>query len=64
MKLTLGRILIHDIVFADETKLEGGVLYVNPSPLEKMVLEDDKIATVSFDIAKPGESARITKKNS
>lgn len=60
MKLTLGRILIHDIVFADETKLEGGVLYVNPSPLEKMVLEDDKIATVSFDIAKPGESVRIT----
>ena len=60
MKLTLGRIFVRDIVFADEMKLEDGVLYVNSQQCEQIVLSDDKIATVSFDIAKPGESVRIT----
>ncbi|ACV23531.1 Glycine reductase complex component B subunits alpha and beta [Slackia heliotrinireducens] len=60
MKLTLGKIHIQDIVFSDETKLENGVLHVNAQEYEQMVLEDEKIATVSFDIAKPGESVRIT----
>ena len=60
MKLTLGRIFVRDIVFADEMKLEGGVLYVDSQQCEQIVLSDDKIATVSFDIAKPGESVRIT----
>ena len=60
MKLTLGKIHIQDIVFSDETKLENGVLHVNAREYEQMVLEDEKIATVSFDIAKPGESVRIT----
>ena len=60
MKLTLGKVLVQDIVFADETKLVNGVLHFEPSQYEKLVLEDEKIATVSFDIAKPGESVRIT----
>ncbi len=60
MKLTLGKIHIQDIVFSDETKLENGVVHIDPSQLERKVLEDDKIATVSFDVAKPGESVRIT----
>ncbi len=60
VKLTLGKIYIKDIVFADETKLENGVLYVNPKEYEQLVLEDENLATASFDIAKPGESTRIT----
>ena len=60
MKLTLGRIIVQDIVFADEMKLEGGVLHVDPRHCEQIVLSDDKIATASFDIARPGESVRIT----
>jgi glycine reductase len=60
MKLTLGKIFIQDIVFSDETKLESGVLHVNPAQYEQLVLSDDKISSVSFDIAKPGESVRIT----
>ena len=60
MKLTLGKVLVQDIVFADETKLVNGVLHFEPSRYEQLVLEDEKIATVSFDIAKPGESVRIT----
>ena len=60
MKLTLGKIFVKDIVFADEMKLEDGVLHVDPQQCEQLVLSDDKIATVRFDIAKPGESVRIT----
>ncbi|MBR0404667.1 MAG: glycine/sarcosine/betaine reductase component B subunit [Eggerthellaceae bacterium] len=60
MKLTLGKIFIQDIVFSDETRLESGVLHVNPAQYEQLVLSDDKISSVSFDIAKPGESVRIT----
>ena len=60
MKLTLGKIFVQDIVFADEMKLEGGVLRVDARQCEQLVLSDDKIAGVSFDIAKPGESVRIT----
>ena len=60
MKLTLGKVLVQDIVFADETELVNGVLHFEPSQYEQLVLEDEKIATVSFDIAKPGESVRIT----
>lgn len=60
MKLELGKINISDIKFADETKLEGGVLSVNADQLKELVLEDEHIATVEFDIAKPGESVRIT----
>ena len=60
VKLTLGKIFVQDIVFADEMKLEDGVLHVDSRQCEQLVLSDDKIAAVSFDIAKPGESVRIT----
>ncbi|MDO4788512.1 MAG: glycine/sarcosine/betaine reductase component B subunit [Johnsonella sp.] len=60
MKLELGNIYIKDIVFAPESKIENGVLYVSKEELKTLVLEDEKIKSVDFDIAKPGESVRIT----
>lgn len=60
MKLELGSIFIKDVRFGDASKIEGGVLTVSKSELEKVVLEDDKLKAVSFDVAKPGESVRIT----
>ena len=60
MRLEIGKINITDIQFANESKIEKGVLYVNPEDLKPVVLEDDKIKDVVFDIAKPGESVRIT----
>ena len=60
MRLEIGKINITDIQFAKESKIEKGVLYVNPDDLKPVVLEDDKIKDVVFDIAKPGESVRIT----
>ena len=35
-------------------------LYVNKEEVEKLVLEDDKLTGCHVDIAKPGESVRIT----
>ena len=60
MRLEIGKINITDIQFAKESKIEKGVLYVNPEELRPVVLEDEKIKDVVFDIAKPGESVRIT----
>ena len=60
MRLEIGKINITDIQFADSCKIEKGVLYVNPEDLKPVVLEDEKLKGVTFDIAKPGESVRIT----
>lgn len=60
MKLELGKIFINDIQFAQESKVENGILYVSKDALSTIVLEDEKLKSVSFDVAKPGESVRIT----
>lgn len=60
MKLEMGHIYIKDIQFANESKIEDGILYVSEEELKKVALEDEKIKSVSFDIARPGESVRIT----
>lgn len=60
MKLEMGHIFINDIQFASESKIEDGVLYVDEEAVKAIVLEDEKIKGVKFDIAKPGESVRIT----
>ncbi len=60
MRLELGSIEIKDIVLGDVSKIENGVLYVNESELKALLLEDDHIKSISFDVAKPGESVRIT----
>ena len=60
MKLELGYIKISDIQLSNESKVENGVLYVNPEDIINLIKEDENIATVAVDIAKPGESTRIT----
>ena len=60
MKLEMGHIYIKDIQFASESKIEDGILYVSEEEVKKVALEDEKIKSVSFDIARPGESVRIT----
>lgn len=60
MRLEMGHINIKDIQFAAESKIEDGILYVSEEAARAVVLEDEKIKSVSFDIAKPGESVRIT----
>ena len=60
MKLELGKIFIKDIRFDDKTHVKDGVLHVSKKEVETLVLEDDKLAGCHVDIARPGESVRIT----
>ena len=64
MKLELGFIQINDIQFSKECKVENGTLYVDPEAVRAFVYEEDDVrdwvAEMQFDIARPGESIRIT----
>ncbi|WP_425448562.1 glycine/sarcosine/betaine reductase component B subunit [Dethiothermospora halolimnae] len=60
MRLELGNILIKDVQFGEETKVENGTLYVNKEEIIKMVSEDENLKSVDVDLARPGESVRIT----
>ena len=60
MRLEMGHIYIKDIQFSDVSKIEDGILYVSREEAEKTALEDEKIKSVTFDIARSGESVRIT----
>ncbi|MDD2493938.1 MAG: glycine/sarcosine/betaine reductase component B subunit [Tissierellia bacterium] len=60
MKLELGYIYIKDIQFGETSKVENGIIYVNKDELKSIILEDQNLKSVEFDLAKPGESVRIT----
>jgi len=60
VKLELGHIHIRDIQLAGQSKIEDGILYVCEEAVKAIVLEDEKIKSVTIEIAKPGESVRIT----
>lgn len=60
MKLELGKIEIKDIQFDHSTRIENHILYVNKEEVEALVLEDDKLIGCKLDIARPGDSTRIT----
>lgn len=60
MRLEMGHIHIRDIQFGEESKIVDGVLYVSEEAVKAIVSEEDKIKSVKLDIARPGESVRIT----
>lgn len=59
MKLELRKINIKDIVFGEKTFVEKGILYINKDEITNLILEDERLSTVTMDIAKPGDSIRI-----
>ena len=59
MKLELHKIAIKKLSFGDATKVENGTLTINKKELEALLLEDVRMASVSFEVAHPGESVRI-----
>ena len=59
MRLEIGKIFIKDLQFGPETKVENGVLYVNKEELLNEISGDERIASIDFDIARPGEEVRI-----
>ncbi len=60
MKLEMGYFKVTDIVFGDKSSFANGVLTVEKAAVEKLVLSEEKLKAVTVDIAKPGESVRIT----
>lgn len=60
MRLELGKILINDVKFCSETKVDKGVLYINKEELIDHLMDDEHLKSVDVDLAKPGESVRIT----
>lgn len=60
MRLEIGNVLIKDVQFGQETKVENGVLYVNKEDIINLCKEDEHIESVDVEIARPGESVRIT----
>ncbi len=60
MKLTMGHIHIQDIKFADSSEIRDHVLYVDEAAVKELILQDEKIHAVTLEIARPGDSTRIT----
>lgn len=60
MKLEIGNILIKDVQFGNETMVKDGILTIKPEPLLAKILEDERIKSAKIELAKPGESVRIT----
>jgi glycine reductase complex component B subunit alpha and beta len=60
MRLELGQVLIKDIQFGETKKVDDGVLYVNKEELVGIIKEDEHLSFVDVEIARPGESVRIT----
>lgn len=59
LRLDIGKIFIKDLQFGSETKVDNGVLYVNKEELLQVVSGDERIESIDFDIARPGEEVRI-----
>ena len=60
MRLELGHIFIKDVQFGQETIVKDSILYVNKDELINLIKEDEHLAKVDVEIARPGESVRIT----
>jgi len=64
LKLQLGFIDIKDVRFSDKTMVEKGILHVNSEEVLAHIFQDEDvkncIKNAHFDIARPGESVRIT----
>lgn len=60
MRLDLLRYTIRDIRVAEASRIDGGVLSLNTEALRAVILKDDRFRDVEIEIARPGESKRIT----
>ena len=61
MRLELDILKIRDIQFAEKTAVSGGVLYVDRSELQTLLLEDRRLSQADIELAHPGEKCRILK---
>ncbi|WP_148138023.1 glycine/sarcosine/betaine reductase component B subunit [Candidatus Formimonas warabiya] len=59
MRLELGDIYITDVQFGSRTEVLKNVLYINKDELAQVAGDDERIASIEVDLAKPGEKTRI-----
>ncbi len=59
MRLELNTVAIRDIRFADKTTVNEGLLSINRTELEGLLLEDPRLSRVDIELARPGEKCRI-----
>jgi len=59
MRLELNILKIRDVQFAEKTAVSGGVLYVDRSELQTLLLEDRRLNQANIELAHPGERCRI-----
>ncbi|HAI20361.1 MAG TPA: beta-aspartyl-peptidase [Clostridiales bacterium UBA8153] len=59
MRLEVGSIFIKDVRLGEQTVIDRGVLYVHGEELVEKLRVDDRLASVSVEVARPGESVRI-----
>lgn len=59
MKLIMESAKVADIKFAQQTKFENGILYLNKNELIKLAQNDEFFSEVNIEIALPGEDKRI-----
>lgn len=60
MRLELGYVPISDIQLGEKSLVDGTTLVVNAEEVKALILKDERITSVQVDVARPGESVRIT----
>ena len=58
MQLTLARHPITEIRVGSQTRIDGTVLIIDAGELRRLVLEDEAVVAVDFDVVRPGDSCR------
>lgn len=60
MRLELGKIFIKDVQFGEVTEVKEGVLFINKEEMIREIGGDEHIKSIDLELARPGESIRIT----
>src|SRR5262245_31866024 len=58
MQLTLAHHPVTEMRFGTQTQLNGTTLVIDPEELRRLVLADEIIESVDFEIVRPGENCR------
>lgn len=60
MRLELGKIFIKDVQFGEVTEVKDGILFINKEEMIREIGGDEHIKSIDLELARPGESIRIT----
>ncbi len=59
MKLDLKKVNIKNVEWGQKTRVEAGTLYVNKEEIVGIAAKDERLKSVTVELARPGESVRI-----